>query len=134
MEDKEFVAILDDRLGALREQLDARLEQVDARFDQVAARFDQVDARFDQVDARFDQVDARFDQVDARFDRVEEQVRGAYVQIEQLRGTIQVVAEGVTAVDQKLDQFREETAQNFADVRSEMHFIDQRVTALERRK
>ena len=55
----------------------------------------------------------QFATVNSRLTRVE-------VSVEENRHHIQVLAEGITAVDQKLDRFRKETAEEFRASRSEM--------------
>ena len=126
MTDQELLLAIDARFAAFGQQVDARFaafgEQVDARF---AAFGEQVDARFaafgEQVDARF----AAFGQhVDARFDRVESEIRHNGVETEDLRGTVQKVAEGVDHVQQQLDAFRVETRSRFDGVERRLDLIE----------
>jgi chromosome segregation ATPase len=86
---------------------------------------------------RFGQIDARLDQYVSRFDRLEAEIRYTNVALEDLRGQIQLVAEGVETVDGKLERFREETAQQFQEVHSLLGLshaqLGSRASALENR-
>jgi chromosome segregation ATPase len=129
--DKDLIDYLDQRFSAL----DQRFEQIDQRFDQVDRRFEQIDQRFGQVDQRFGQVDQRFEQMDQRFEKMETEVRRAYVAIEDLRGQVRQVADGVANVGEQLSRHREEVAQRFDDGealnRRSYEDLDSRVHRLE---
>ena len=119
MEDQKVIALLNER------------------FSEVNARFDAVDARFDAVDGRFDAVDGRLDRVEGEIGGLRVEVRHAGVEIEELRGAVQQNNELLHAVDEKLERFREETTENFKDVRSDIHMsctvLGKRITDLETR-
>src|SRR5215213_4858476 len=70
-----------------------------------------------------------------RFDRMDEQLRLTGVMVEALEGKVQVVAEGVNGVDEKLKAFRETVALEFASSRSNVNMLfkdlNQRVRDLE---
>jgi predicted nucleic acid-binding Zn-ribbon protein len=72
----------------------------------------------DYLEQRFSSIDRRFDQVDQRFETLETEVRRAYVAIEDLRGQVRLVADGVTNVSEQLSQHREEVSQRFDEVES----------------
>jgi chromosome segregation ATPase len=114
------------------QELVAFLEQ---RFQGIETRFVQIETRFDQIDTRFDQIDTRFDQVDDKIRQVDDKVNLARVEIESVRGEIRQVAEGVAANTEKLDAFRVEVAQEFAEVRTTSRLqysdLDRRVRRLE---
>jgi hypothetical protein len=65
------------------------------------------------------------------FDRVDEEIRKAGVLIEGVRHEVQVVAEGVTVANERLDALRTEVGQEFKDVRSLIHLsyrdLDRRI-------
>lgn len=67
-----------------------------------------------------------------------QEIRQVYVVIEGLRHEVQLVAEGVTGTNERLDAFRAEVSQEFKDVRgllsSSYTDLDRRVRPLERRK
>ena len=76
-----------------------------------------MDQRFDSISDEYRQlvefIAPRFDDLGRRLTRVE--VLG-----EENRHQIQIVAEGVTAVDRKLEAFRGEVKEEFREVRDEM--------------
>ncbi len=94
----------------------------------IAVRFDRNDNRFDAIDERFDAVDERFAGFDERLRRVE--ILG-----EENRHQIQIVAEAVMGVDDKLETFRSEVADGFQNVhellRGSHLELDRRMTRLE---
>ena len=99
--DPELVGYLDERFAYLGQ----RFEAVDRRFDAIDHRFDAMDRRFDTMDHRFDAMERRQDATDAR---LEDTRRHLGILIENLDGKIQLVAEGVINVDQKIDRVRAE--------------------------
>ena len=127
--DPELVGYLDERF----DYLDQRFEAVDRRFDAIDQRFEAVDRRFDAVDQRFDTMERRQDTTDAR---LEDTRRHLGVLIENLDGKIQLVAEGVINVDQKIDRVRVELTGEIAEVkhllRGSYSDLDRRVRRLER--
>ncbi|MEK7363165.1 MAG: hypothetical protein AAB016_04245 [candidate division NC10 bacterium] len=64
-----------------------------------------LDERFGAIDQRFDAMERRQDATDAR---LEDTRRHLGVLIENLDGKIQLVAEGVINLDQKIDRVRDE--------------------------
>lgn len=76
--------------------------------------------KFDAMDRRFDAIEGRLDAVEARQGSVEKRLTRVEVSVEQNRHHIQLLAEAITALDQKLDRFREEVAAEFRSVRDEM--------------
>ena len=99
--DPELVGYLDERFA----YLDQRFEAIDQRFDAVDRRFDAIDQCFNAVDRRFDAIERRQDATD---ERLEDTRRHLGILIENLDGKIQLVAEGVINVDQKIDRVRDE--------------------------
>jgi archaellum component FlaC len=65
---------------------------------------------------QFGRINERFDAVDARFDTMDERLRRVEVLGEDNRHQIQIVAESVTGVGQRLDAFRSEVAAQFTEV------------------
>jgi hypothetical protein len=82
-------------------------------------------------------LDKRFTGIEERIERVETDTRQTRVVVEGLQGQIQLVAEGVVAVHESQERFREEVAKEFKDIRASMHLpyppLDRRVTSLEGR-
>ncbi len=67
------------------------------------------------LDRRFDQTEQM---VRTEIEGVRAENRQTRVLIEDLRGQIQLVAEGVTGQQQQLDRFREEVAEEFRETRA----------------
>ena len=99
--DLELVSYLDERFRSL----DERFAHFDGRFDTMDRRFEAVDRRFDAIDQRFDAMERRQGATD---ERLEDTRRHLGILIENLEGKIQLVAEGVINVDQKIDRVRDE--------------------------
>lgn len=108
--------------------LDERFAYLDQQFEAVDRRFDAMDRRFGVIDQRFDAMDRRQDTTDARLEDVR---RHLGVLIENLDGKIQLVAEGVIAVDQKIDRVHAELKAEIGEVKTLLTFsytdLDRRV-------
>ena len=127
MEDKALETILEN-FGAVHRRLDS----VDRRLGSVDHRLDSMDQRFEAIEGRLDGLGERIEQV--RFESAERDQK-LDQRIRDMHDTIQLVAEGVMHVDEKLDRFRAETAAEFDEVRAEMRAgytrLDQRIRNLE---
>lgn len=104
--DKELVAYVGRRFDELLAVLGERFAQIDARFARIEDRLAHHDNRFTDHDRRFDELGRHFDVV-----------------AESLADRIQVVAEGVVMVDEKLSRFAAET-------RGEFRMVDRRLLEL----
>ena len=97
-----------------------------------------LDRRFDAVDRRFAEMDQRIDELRAEL-RAEMRVGDAEtrrhfdVVAEDLKSRIQLVAEGVLLVDEKLERFRAEVHERFEAVDRRFEAIDLRFEAIDRR-
>jgi chromosome segregation ATPase len=146
--DQELIAYLDERfretsqqIQGLREETTQQLTsfraEVDRRFEQVDKRFEQVDKRFEQVDKRFEQVDERLDHLQETVHELQETVHGTQILVEDLRGKIELVAEGVVGVNERLDAALEKTGGEFQEVWSVFSAhnknLDGRLQAVEKR-
>ena len=93
--------------------------------------------RFDRIDKRFDAMNGRFDVADVRFDGFEERLRRVEILGEDTRDQIRIVAEGVTTVDRKLEEFRSEVADSFREhrdlLRTSYQDLNLRMTSVEER-
>jgi len=101
-------------------------------------RFRGIDASFtQQIQGLREETSQRFDTVDKGLEQMDEQLRLTGVRVEALEGKVQVVAEGVNGVDEKLKAFRETVALEFASSRSNVNMLfkdlNQRVRDLELR-
>jgi hypothetical protein len=65
------------------------------------------------LDKRFGDVDKRFGEVNEQMAALAAEVRGNGVQIENLRGQIQQVAEGVASGNENLEAFRTDVDKRF---------------------
>lgn len=108
--DPELTDYLDRRFDEFGQQLDSRFAAHDAKLAGHDARFTAVDAKLVEHDALLARLDARITESAA------ETRRHFDVIAEGLMGQIQLVAEGVLNVDQKLDRFRAEVADEFRQV------------------
>jgi chromosome segregation ATPase len=118
--DQRFEQI-DQRFGQIDQrfgQIDQRFGQIDQRFEAIDRRFEQIDQRFEAIDRRLDGFDRRFEEAESRFDRLESEIRHAHVAIEDLRGQIRLVADGVAMVDGKMDRLADDTARRFDEQQS----------------
>jgi archaellum component FlaC len=138
--DHELIAYLDRRFGAVSQHLgriDQRLDGMDQRLDGIDQRLDGIDQRLDGIDRRIDRVEGRLGRVESRLDYVEGQVRQVYVVVEGLDHKIQLVAEGVTTVGERLERYRHEAAEATEESRSltrlAFRHLDRRTTRLETR-
>ena len=93
--------------------------------------------RFDRMDKRFDVMDSRFDAADERSDGFEQRLRRVEILAEDTRAQVRIVAEGVTTVDRKLEEFRSEVADSFREhrdlPRSSYRDLNLRMTGVEER-
>jgi len=100
-----------------------------------------LDRRFEAVDGRFEAVDRRFVEMDRRFEELRAEMRAGHaetrrhfdVMAEDLKSRIQLVAEGVLLVDEKLERFRAEVHERFEAVDRRFEAVDQRFLRLETR-
>jgi predicted phage gp36 major capsid-like protein len=107
--------------------------------------FSAIDERFvameanvaQQIKALRQETAERFDKVDQRFGNLETEVRQVHVVVEDLRDKIQLTAEGIMNVDEKLDRHKEEVDKRFNDLESLVRTSDRglssRVSKLERK-
>lgn len=108
--------------GDLRELRDfpgEKFEAVDRLFEAIDRRFDAIDRHFEAIDRRFDAMEERFESVEEGLDGIDERLVRVEVGVEQNRHHIEVVAEGVVALNRKLDAFR-------IDVEEGFRWVDQR--------
>jgi hypothetical protein len=119
-------------LQAMREENAARFERIDARFDATDTRFERIDARFERMEARFDASDAKLDQLS--LDIAEK--------VEPLPAKIDLLAEGLMNLDEKLDReaadIRHEMRRGFVEtqamIKASHADLDRRVRVLEEKQ
>ena len=115
--------------------LDERFQGLDASFTQQIQGLREETSQ--QIQGLREETSQRFDTVDKRLGQMDEQLRLTDVKVEALQGNIQVVAEGVAAVDEKLKDFRETVHLEFRDNKIQttlfLKNMSERVRALELR-
>lgn len=89
--------------------------------------------RFDAIDQRFDAMDRRFEAMDERLTSIEERLSRVEVRGEQNRHYIELVAEGVAALDRKLDGFRTEVEERFRWVDRRFTWVGERFLEMDER-
>ena len=119
---------MDQELKAFLEEQFARAKQ------ETAAQFGQVAEQFGQVAEQFAEVHVRLTTME---ENMEEKIHLTQVAVEGMRGDIRVVAEGVMAINERLEVFQEATAKNFkmteASIAPYYKELDGRVRVLEAR-
>ena len=93
--------------------------EVNARLDRVDGRLDGIDGRLDRMDERLDEGNQGTAEVSQRVDSLEErlfrEIRQLGVMTEDLRGQIQLVAEGVVVNGQAIERLRVEMNERFRE-------------------
>jgi uncharacterized coiled-coil DUF342 family protein len=119
--DQELIAYLDTRFREASQQVESLREETTQQITGLREEF---------VGFR--------EETNRNFSRVDAEIRQVHVVAEGLRHEIQIVAEGVTGTNERLDAFRAEVAQEFKDVRGLLNSsytdLDRCVRPLERRK
>ena len=93
------------------------------------------------LDRRFEAVDRRFVEMDRRLEELRTEMRAGDVETrrhfdviaEDLKSRIQLVAEGVLLVDEKLERFRAEVHERFEAVNRRFEAVDRRFEAIDQR-
>lgn len=100
--------------------------------------FDSINQRFRSMDQRFDAMDRRFDALDQRVEKIDERVGHNQVIMEALQSKIELVAEGVTGANERIDALRKEAKEDNAELRTLLTLsvtdLSKRVRALEERR
>ena len=93
-----------------------------------------LDERFRQTS---EQISGLRQETAQRFESVESAIRLAHVAVEGLRGDIQLLAEGIIGVEEKLQSFRDDVSHQFDEVRKSVEIpfrhLDRRLFSLESR-
>jgi len=134
--DQELIAYLDARfretaqqIAGLREETTGQIkglrEETAQQFaaareetaQQITGLREETTEHFKQIDRRFEQVDRRFEQVDKRFEKVEETARHTLILVEGLRHEVQLLAESVSGMNEKLENYQSMTMTKFDQAR-----------------
>lgn len=106
--DKDLIASLDGRFRETSQQLASFRHEIDGRFREASQEL----ASFREETER------RFEQTNRRFEKVDDEVRQTRIQVEGLRGDVQLVAKGVAGLDEKLAAHRVEFKEDFKEVKA----------------
>jgi archaellum component FlaC len=122
-----------DRVDGRLDRMDGRLDQMDGRLDRMDGWLDRMDGWLDRMDGRLDRMDGRLDRMDGRLDeanrgtavvgqrvdsleeRLVREIRQLGVMTEDLRGQVQLVAEGVIVNGRAIEQLRGEMNERFRE-------------------
>ena len=99
-------------------------------------KFDQMDSRFDRIEVRFEKVDQQFERIDSRFGEFREEViHQFHIISEDVISKVQLVAEGVANLNEKLDRHADENRKDHMETIAAIKFsyaeLDRRITNLE---
>ena len=123
---KEFLELLEE---FSKKTLDPKFEKIDSQFAEVNSQFEKIDDRFEKIDSRFGQIDSRF--VEFREDIIHQ----FHVISEDVISKVQLVAEGVANLNEKLDRHIDENQREHKDILAAIKFsyaeLDKRMTVLE---
>jgi chromosome segregation ATPase len=97
-----------DEYATLMDFLATRFARMDARFDRLEARMDALEARMDALEVRMGGLEVRMGGLEARQDGLEARLTRSEVLWESMRDDLRRVAEGVVAVNERLDRFQAE--------------------------
>jgi archaellum component FlaC len=123
---KEFLELLQE---FSKKTLDPKFEKIDSQFAEVNSRFEKIDDRFEEIDSRFVQIDSTF--IEFREDIIHQ----FHVISEDVISKVQLVAEGVANLNEKLDRHIDENQREHKDILAAIKFsyaeLDKRITVLE---
>ena len=103
-------------------------EELVATLDQ---RFERIDQRFEGIDQRFGQleqnIDERFKKVDELFDGLGEEFRHEIRLLgEDFKSNFGALADGIKAVDEKLERFQKENAKEHEELSQRILLVETR--------
>lgn len=95
-----------------------------------------LDPKFDQIDKRFEKIDQQFERIESRFgDFREEVIHQFHIISEDVISKVQLVAEGVANLNEKLDRHADENRKDHMETVAAIKFsyaeLDRRITNLE---
>ncbi len=127
----EFRRDVDAQMAVFRGEVDARFEENQA---QMAVFRGEVDARFEENQAQV--AEFRRD-VEQRFEQTDDRIRRTHVVVEDVRGLVQTVAEGVVAVRESQQRNTRELKEEIGEVRdlltASYRYLDRRLSVVEER-
>ncbi len=117
----------------LKDYLDRLERHVDTRFEENRGHLERhVDARFEENRGQL--ADFRRE-VEQRFEQADDKIRQTHVVVEDVRGLVETVAEGVVAVRESQQQNTEELKEEIGEVRdlltASYRYLDRRLAVVE---
>ena len=106
---------LGQRIEGTNQEVRTLREETTQLRQETGRRFDETERRFDEVNQ---EVRSLREDTAQRFDKLETEVRSVYIEVENLQGVVQLVAEGVTTVSHQLQRQGEEISQRLDSVES----------------
>jgi archaellum component FlaC len=137
---KEFLELLEEfskkTLDPKFEKIDSQFAEVNSQFEKIDSQFAEVNSQFEKIDDRFEKIDSRFAQIDSRFIEFREDIiHQFHVISEDVISKVQLVAEGVANLNEKLDRHIDENQREHKDILAAIKFsyaeLDKRITVLE---
>jgi methyl-accepting chemotaxis protein len=123
--DHELIAYLDRRFREASQQISEEISSLrQDTTQQIASLRDETIQRFEQVDGRLQEVDGRLQEVDGRLQELKETGHQTLILVEDLRGQIQMVAEGVAGANQRLDAFKDDTREEIKAIRGRVQILE----------
>ena len=130
MTKKEFLELLEE---FSEKNLDPKFQKIDTRFEKIDQRFEKIDAKFEKIDERFEKVNSQISEFK------NEIIHQFHVISEDVISKVQLVAEGLVNLDEKLnrrmDNFEKRNEEQHKDILAAVKFsyaeLDKRITTLE---
>lgn len=139
-----YLAAMEQRLEQRFDAMEKHSGAIEQRFDAMEKRSDAMDQRFDAMEKRSDATEQRFDVMETRvtqqiqglrqemverFEKLETEVREVHIVAEDIQDKIQLAAEGIMNVNEKLDRHRDEVSGRFNDLESLVRDSDRAVVS-----
>jgi archaellum component FlaC len=133
MTKKEFLELLNE---FSKKTSDPKFEKIDNQFGEVKSQFKKIDNQFAEVNSRFEKIDGRFEKIESQLVEFREDIiHRFHVISEDVISKVQLVAEGVANLNEKLDRHIEENERGHKDILAAIKFsyaeLDRRITNLE---
>lgn len=120
--DQELIAYLDMRFRETSQQIREEIGSLRQETTQQITSLRQETTQ--QIASLREETIQRFEKVDERLQGLEDTGRHTRILVEDLRGRIQLVAEGVASTNQRLDAFKEETRDEIRAVRGRVQLLE----------
>ncbi len=92
--------------------------------DRFRATSQQIEGLREENKQQFEHIDGRMDKLDGRMDKLEEQAHQTRIVMEDMRGEIRLLAEGVIGVWERQDQFKEEVTRELKGVQNRLSVLE----------